>query len=47
VEAGVKGRTGAAYRRALEILARTDRTLKSSPKSPRIVLESAILRICE
>lgn len=47
IEAGVRRFDRARLNRALLALARADRTLKSSPKNVRIVLEETILTICD
>jgi DNA polymerase-3 subunit delta len=46
VEAGVRVRSSVACRRALKVLADADRTLKSTGKDPRLVLETTIVTIC-
>lgn len=46
VEAGVRVRSSAACRDALAALAAADRTLKSTGKNPRLVLETTLVSIC-
>jgi DNA polymerase III delta subunit len=47
VEQGAKMGTSPGFREALNALSLADRTLKSQPKNPRLVLEKTLLTICK
>ena len=46
IERGVRARSGGELRKGLNVLASADRELKSTSKSPRLVLEEVVINLC-